>query len=271
MYGASKTLLVCWILLSSPLWSYGNTPTPVVPTDKPNQHNSNTQEKPAPDQRGTEEAPLVIKLLPAPNDEKPANYNAKNKISESADWWWDHIPEILLALFTLCLFIATYLLYRATKKLVMGAEDTAKRQLRAYISITGGELVERNEGSNIIGFQVHFKNAGQTPAYDVLSGAQCTIMDLPRNAPLPLVPLTEKSKSTFGPGIDSSLFPTMKIPTSEQKTAIDNRKAAIYIHGRIEYRDAFDRGQTTNFNLIYRMTNTGRYIIGNDKDGNDAT
>jgi hypothetical protein len=183
---------------------------------------------------------------------------------------WDHSPEILLAVFTLGLFIATYLLYRATKKLVMGAEDTAKRQLRAYISITGGELVEVIDGAQHFGFQVHFKNAGQTPAYDVVSGARCTLTDLPRTTPLPDVPLTEKSRSTFGPGIDSSLFPTFKLLKPEQKTSIDARKAAINIHGRIEYRDAFNGHHTTHFNKIYRMTIPGRYIVGNDKDGNDA-
>jgi len=62
----------------------------------------------------------------------------------------------------------------------------------------------------------------------------------------------------------------MKIPTPEQLAAIDSRKAAIHIHGRIEYRDAFNGHRTTNFNLVYRITNTGRYIIGNDKDGNEA-
>jgi hypothetical protein len=161
-------------------------------------------------------------------------------------------------------------LWGATDKLVIGANDTAEGQLRAYISITGGELVDVIDGAQHFGFQVRFKNAGQTPAYDVVSGARCTFTDLPRTTPLTDVQLTEKSRSTFGPGIDSSLFPTFKRLTAEQKVSIDERKAAINIHGRIEYRDAFNVRHTTHFNMIYRMTNSGRYIIRNDKDGNDA-
>jgi len=42
--------------------------------------------------------------------------------------------ESIIALFTVILGIATWFLWRATKRLVEGAEDTAQRQLRAYVS-----------------------------------------------------------------------------------------------------------------------------------------
>src|SRR2546423_983870 len=41
--------------------------------------------------------------------------------------------EAIVALFTVILGIATWLLWRSTKRLVEGAERTAERQLRAYI------------------------------------------------------------------------------------------------------------------------------------------
>jgi len=58
----------------------------------------------------------------------------------------------------------------AAKLTVQTMDDTAQRQLRAYISITGGEMVEKIEGSNIFGFKVTFKNAGQTPAMTLSPG-----------------------------------------------------------------------------------------------------
>jgi len=120
-----KIVLLCACLLVT-VSSYGQTPTPVVPTDKPNQHNSSPHENPATDTRGTEETPLIIKVLPPANNEEPTNNSSKNKKSESADWWWDKSPEILLALATIGLWIVTW-------QLVKGAQDTAKRQLRAYV------------------------------------------------------------------------------------------------------------------------------------------
>jgi hypothetical protein len=41
--------------------------------------------------------------------------------------------ESIIALFTIILGIATWLLWRATKRLVEGADRTAERQLRAYV------------------------------------------------------------------------------------------------------------------------------------------
>jgi hypothetical protein len=43
------------------------------------------------------------------------------------------VTDTLVALFTALLFIATWLLWLATKKLVLGAENTAERQLRAHV------------------------------------------------------------------------------------------------------------------------------------------
>src|SRR5947209_1045178 len=50
--------------------------------------------------------------------------------------------ESIIALFTIILGIATWLLWRATKKLVKGAEATAKRQLRAYVHVSEARCVD---------------------------------------------------------------------------------------------------------------------------------
>src|ERR1700733_4819113 len=50
------------------------------------------------------------------------------------------ITDTLVALFTALLFFATLALWWATRGLVVGADETARRQLRAYISIMPARL-----------------------------------------------------------------------------------------------------------------------------------
>lgn len=86
----------------------------------------------------------------------------------------------ILAGFTGALFLATVKLWKSTDKLVIGAEDTAKRQLRAYVSVevennskvTVSQAYIRKAGASTareIIFEVVlvYKNTGQTPAKDL--------------------------------------------------------------------------------------------------------
>lgn len=52
------------------------------------------------------------------------------------------VTDTLVALFTGGLFVATWLLWEATKKLVQGAELTAERQLRAYVYLKEAKAEE---------------------------------------------------------------------------------------------------------------------------------
>ena len=59
------------------------------------------------------------------------------------EWLHEH-GEAVIALFTVILGIATWLLWRSTRALVEGAEKTAERQLRAYVFVKGGGIVLHN-------------------------------------------------------------------------------------------------------------------------------
>src|SRR5258705_4982412 len=72
------------------------------------------------------------------------------------------IAESIIAFFTVILGVATWALWRATQKLVEGAEDTGKRQLRAYL-IVEGTNIESKPGKFISHFRI--ENTGQTPAH----------------------------------------------------------------------------------------------------------
>jgi hypothetical protein len=78
------------------------------------------------------------------------------------------MSTVLIAVFTIILGVATWLLWRATKKLVRGAEETAKRQLRAYISYKGGHFIDIDvaafAANKIPQCELILINQGKTPA-----------------------------------------------------------------------------------------------------------
>src|SRR5260221_9762787 len=78
------------------------------------------------------------------------------------------ITDSLLVVFTALLFAATVFLYLATRNLVVGAQDTAKRQLRAYVAVAAHDG-PRLQSDKPISVSVQLTNLGQTPAHHVTS------------------------------------------------------------------------------------------------------
>lgn len=74
MSGLLMKLLVCWILLSGVIASYEPTQAQTVSSDKLKPQATKTPKKSETDQRGTEQSPLIIKILPTANgEESPPN------------------------------------------------------------------------------------------------------------------------------------------------------------------------------------------------------
>jgi hypothetical protein len=80
--------------------------------------------------------------------------------------WID--AERVIAIFTVILGVATWALFVATRNLVRGAEQTAERQLRAYVSDSPEEIIFNmdNKSAKIKASFVS-KNHGQTPAFNL--------------------------------------------------------------------------------------------------------
>jgi hypothetical protein len=59
-------------------------------------------------------------------------------------------------------------LWKATRDLVKGAEKTAERQLRAYLTAKAGNIIhERRSDGWWLEWHPEITNVGQTPAYRV--------------------------------------------------------------------------------------------------------
>ena len=96
------------------------------------------------------------------------------------------------------------------------------------------------------------KNAGQTPAYNVRVYAQLSVIEPKNESTLIVPPLQAGMYSVLGPNVG------MRSPRSLNRNLTAGEIAdirtgmkAIYLFGRIEYRDAFKKNRFTTFRMMY--------------------
>jgi len=185
----------------------------------------------------------------------------------------------LIALFTAGLFWATWYLYRATKRLVGGAEDTAQRQLRAYVLVEGVHVKNAVSGEGQMLAQVTIKNFGQTPASEIVTVTGFAFGGWPLSRDLTLtIPESEftkpnRSRSVLGPTQTEHATTLVRAPTSDERQALITGQLAIVIYGEIRYLDAFKRQQTTKYRFMMGGpvgTTTAGHLAACE-EGNEAT
>jgi len=203
-----------------------------------------------------------------PNQRKTSD-EAQHGREEGTEFWPPFfgyrlkVTDTLIAFFTLGLFIATFLLWRATRNLVSDAEDTSKRQLRAYVGVERMELrcagfsdpnykpAELSPGyifKDVI--SVTFKNFGLTPAYDVQIWVNWVPMPYPQRLPdaFPYpdygvtgfdVPAPTRTRHILHK--DQSHTSIIAIPDLRPFIATRRQETMLYIYGHIDYRDIYGR------------------------------
>lgn len=254
-----RMLLVAVVLLLTDNLSYGKTPAPLVPADKPN-HEAEAPQKETPDsQRGTEQSPVVVKILPAQKDEAPPS-NADTEQKGNADWWLDHSPEIFIALFTLGLWCATY-------QLVREAKGTAKKELRAYMGVAKNHILRdrgANRGASSDSWEIVIQNFGKTMAKDTRMWISTAVT----GENITRFPWADRPiKTVVMPGETLGFHHDIAMPR-----AGDNR---AYLWGKIEYDDVFGKHHWTTFRF---MSDQAAYVNGQTPgwktkhcdEGNDA-
>jgi hypothetical protein len=155
---------------------------------------------------------------------------------------------------------------------VEGAEDTAKRQLRAYMCLGKSELSDARENPKAT---VEIVNAGQTPAYEVQGRIRIRVGNVPLGIVAlvgnPLSPPLE-SKGLSGPNRKTVFSGRMNNPvTEEQWEGIASEGMALYVVGYLEYRDVFHRKYHLGIKLAaggpYNDIGDGRWTVC--EDGNE--
>lgn len=183
--------------------------------------------------------------------------------------FWISFGTLVLAAFTTILGFATIFLARATKSLVTGAENTAQRQLRAYVFVRPvGTFFLYDGDSCRVTITFAFKNHGQTPAYRFLEFAEIRNFMVPTTVeirtPDPIEPLTEIS---LGPGaeIEGTVWGIMDRNTLNE---LGSSFRKIHVTGVGRYVDAFGQARETKF--CFYVENLGELLAGHTGTGGDG-
>lgn len=176
------------------------------------------------------------------------------------DRWWDDpllVFTFVLALATVLLGGATVALWQSTKKLWLAGEkqlthsqDTAKRQLRAYVGLRSPKIEGTAIGEHPK-VTLLFQNAGQTPAHEVTVQYGIGVDHFPQ--PQLERRLDEaKSVAVLLPGafMKPSLISSGPTLRQIEIDAVNAGSAAIYCFGVVKYRDIFGDPHQTDFSLM---------------------
>jgi len=168
---------------------------------------------------------------------------------------------------------------KQTNDVIEIMRDTALRELRAYVCMSEALIEFRQERAPEV--QIHIKNCGKTPAYDVEMWIGVVLGPYP--GPLTLPPPPEgfrKSKSLLAPGEKPhAMVFRHSVMTEQQITILGTSQLTMFVYGDITYRDAFGKQRITRYRLMYggtepmRLRDKGGMAVGflkPDKIGNEA-
>lgn len=163
--------------------------------------------------------------------------------------WWRRPEWVIIYVTVIYAAIAGWTL-GAIKRQADLMEDTAQRQLRAYVCLVESSVKIAKDG--IVVATLLFKNGGQTPAYNV------GLWALPLVDPYPLVdpPGPPPAELPLPKGIVASqgtqilVSPPLTLP-NEVLARFSERDYALYIFGEVTYRDVFRKEWTLTYRLLF--------------------
>jgi hypothetical protein len=173
--------------------------------------------------------------------------------------WFDYGHGLVLALTFLAALAAAIFTarqaYLANKQLTAArdalkvSEETAKRQLRAYMFFVSASITPDAGNPSYYIASIDIKNWGQTPAYNVYSWINAAVIEYPLRSNLVMANPGDEN-SDVGPGAGFRMEQVIQ-PTLSDQDLLDIRsgRKQIYVWGTIRYTDAFDQPHHTDFRL----------------------
>lgn len=163
------------------------------------------------------------------------------------------LATVAIGYFTFTLKASTDRLWIAGEKARKLSENTAKQQLRAYLSIESAISEGEHPYTPEFKAKIIFKNCGQTPAYE--GAIRMSIYAYPQH---PIIQVSEKIRVIafeMPPGnaitTRPAIYSDKLLFSKEAIKGLDKGRVAIYIRGRAEFKDAFGEKRWFNFRLRY--------------------
>jgi hypothetical protein len=178
---------------------------------------------------------------------------------------WNTVLSSFLVLITGALAFYTYHLWKATYQLAKGAEETAKKQLRAYVSVKEitPQKVAAADRSLVDNWRINIilANGGNTPTKNLLCGINWGVFDqpLPDDFEFPDKPHSEPTIGLIGP--NAVLYSEyVDIPTPLIDSHVANGHKHVYIWGWVDYNDIFDSTSRHRTEYCIKVTKRGSLL-----------
>jgi len=184
---------------------------------------------------------------------------------------------VVLALFTGRLWFSTEKLFRATKLLVEGADNTARHQLRAYVGVKSIGFEKPLSPLHPVEIKILIVNFGNTPALNYQTDIRLSLRENPLQTPF--IPkmrnFIDGGGDTLMPGSESAVICVLDFGNQSAATPIVqgiwSGQLAVYAEGQIGYNDVFGNPRYTN---IRKLASGNRIATGspliNCNEGNDS-
>ena len=241
-------------------------------SSKPNKETINTQQKTGSNQRDSDQPPIVVKIIKAPNHKVETDKEAKTQEEKTSnDERLIQVTAVLAFIALLQLFVFAWQAHRLrqTVEATKEAADAAKRSAdalpaieRAYIFVTVDipEINPSQDGTipSMANFRLY--NHGKTPAIlkkvhfiIKLRDAYPTITEI-NSSPNPPIPDGIIISSN-----DSRVFDYTVIINTREWEQVDRHKIKLLCYGSIDYEDVFKESHITGFCWEYypRTVRTG--------------
>ncbi|GIL01629.1 MAG: hypothetical protein BroJett030_15280 [Alphaproteobacteria bacterium] len=215
----------------------------------------------------------VARLQLVPPSSQPANEQSETSAQQTSaqsqpyEPFWQRVTHDPVAFFTFWVALFTFVLAVSTTGLWVMGIVTARRQLRAYITIkcTNVEFVRDRIHVTMTG-----RNNGQTPAKNVRSWYVIALEPPPFDEDWLNDPATPDSASDVGGGDTFEATHTAPDkPSPGLADVIRSGKLGCWMYGTIWYDDVFNRRHTTKFRLVMKKRRDGQLWLVPDDKGNE--
>jgi len=199
----------------------------------------------------TTEQPAINKAAGAADAQPAARGSEPFGASSFVPWekseWWLVLATWLLAFVCLGLAIFTARLWKATSSLLKETQNTARKELRAYVALDEiffSEAGDTAEGTH----KLRIRNYGQTPAYRLSIWCE-RASHLPQEGVKPFYD---------APVVDGQLLHPVQAYTVSLAGAPLYRigKPGFFTYGRLIYHDVYEQWWVTKFCFRYEGDET---------------
>jgi hypothetical protein len=194
---------------------------------------------------------------------QPSDNKTAERGSEATD-----ITFVGIKLGEALLVLVTVWLVLVTRDLVIGSDETSKRQLRAYV------LAENCIRSGNDTYRVKIKNFGQTPAHELTVWTGIRYRTIPPSDLRTTRPENLDLSSSYLAQSNFIVAEERRILTQQELTAFLREDALIFVVGDIRYLDIFGQPQLATFRYVhggkYGVAAPGEPLVA-CSEGNEAT